>query len=212
MHRVNCRSFQSVTIWNTKICKLASTTIYSRVYEIKILLKSRGVINQRRNERGIPSSIEWHSFFFPPFIHVNRGTERKRRRVSGWTSTTSRSEWYGWNFRNIGRNIPIPRIIASLSCKPALRSRFGDRLYARFAFCIQKACRATWHLLRGPLPPLSKYSQYLNLPPSRVAIVLVELRIIVSIHPSARNFYVRREKNREKEKAKQRNSKVERSR
>lgn len=83
MHRVNCRSFQSVTIWNTKICKLASTTIYSRVCEIKILLKSRGVINQRRNERGIPSSIEWHSFFFPLSFMSTVGQREKEEGYRG---------------------------------------------------------------------------------------------------------------------------------
>lgn len=66
------------------------------------------------------------------------------------------------NFRNIGRNIPILVLLPSCSVNQH-RNRFGDRLYARFALCIQKPCRATWHPA-ALLTTLSKYSRYLNLP------------------------------------------------
>lgn len=118
---------------------------------------------------------------FPFHSCVNRGTEREKKKgIGGETSTTSRSERIRRNFRNIGRNIPIPRIIASLSCKPALRSRSGDRLYARFVFRKRVAQRG---ICSAPLTlTLSKY-----LPPLACPYP-VELRIIASIHPSPGNF------------------------
>lgn len=121
---------------------------------------------------------------FPFHSCVNRGTEREKKKgIGGETSTTSRSERIRRNFRNIGRNIPIPRIIASLSCKPALRSRSGDRLYARFVFRKRVAQRG---ICSAPLTlTLSKYSQYL---PPFACPYPVELRIIASIHPSPGNF------------------------
>lgn len=113
---------------------------------VKNSLDSRGVVSQRRNERGIEHQVAFSPF---PLFHsyVNRGQREKKKKGIGVNFNHESIRAVRWNFRNIGRNIPIPRIIASLSCKPTLRSRFGDRLYARF--CIRKACRATWHLPRA---------------------------------------------------------------
>lgn len=112
------------------------------------------LVNVETSVRRIPSGGT--SFSSPlSFVCQPWHREKKGRELRPSTSRSVKLSQY-WSKHS--------RIIASLSCKPALPSRFGDRLYARFAFCIQKACRATWHL-PAPLTTLSKYSQYLNTPP-----------------------------------------------
>lgn len=152
---MNCRSFQSGTIWNAKIC--VNDYLLSPV-RLKILLNSRGVVSQRRNERGIEHQVAFSPF---PLFHsyVNRGAERKRRKVSGWTSTTSRSERYGETFAILVETFPFPGLLPPCPVnQPSEVDSVTD--YTRdFVFGKRVAQRGIC-----PAPTLSKYSQYL--PPS----------------------------------------------
>lgn len=100
-------------------------------------------------------------FPFSPlsFICQPWDRERKRRKVSGWTSTTSRSERYGETFAILVETFPFPGLLPPC---PVNQSSEVDSVtdYTRdFVFGKRVAQRGIC-----PAPTLSKYSQYL--PPS----------------------------------------------